>query len=66
MMAVKEIAIQPNDAHTIRKVSEELKILEGVNHLNIVKYYGIEVQKVRYVYVYVLYNTADKINRRLL
>ncbi|KAK9730503.1 MEKK4 N-terminal [Popillia japonica] len=45
MMAVKEIAIQPNDAHTIRKVSEELKILEGVNHLNIVKYYGIEVQK---------------------
>lgn len=48
MMAVKEIAIQPNDAHTIRNVCAELKIMEGLNHKNIIKYYGLEVQKVFY------------------
>ncbi|KAF5299190.1 hypothetical protein FQA39_LY02363 [Lamprigera yunnana] len=45
MMAVKEIAIQRNDKHTIRQVAEELKILEGVSHNNLVKYFGLEVHK---------------------
>lgn len=47
MMAVKEIALQHNDAITIKQVSEEMKILEGIMHPNIVKYYGVEVHKVR-------------------
>lgn len=46
MMAVKEIALLHNDVHTLRKVAQELKILEGVHHRNLVKYYGLEVQRV--------------------
>ncbi|KAK4881354.1 hypothetical protein RN001_004673 [Aquatica leii] len=45
MMAVKEIALQRNDKHTIRQVAEELKILEGISHNNLVKYFGLEVHK---------------------
>nr|XP_022910151.1 mitogen-activated protein kinase kinase kinase 4 [Onthophagus taurus] len=45
MMAMKEISLQPNDVVTIRKVTEEIKILEGINHRNIVRYYGLEVHK---------------------
>ncbi|XP_030753033.1 mitogen-activated protein kinase kinase kinase 4 [Sitophilus oryzae] len=43
MMAVKEISIQHNDKLTIKRVSEEMKILEGISHENLVKYYGIEI-----------------------
>ncbi|XP_031337464.1 mitogen-activated protein kinase kinase kinase 4 isoform X2 [Photinus pyralis] len=45
MMAVKEIALQRNDKHTIRQVAEELKILEGISHKNLVKYFGLEIHK---------------------
>ncbi|KAK5649503.1 hypothetical protein RI129_000532 [Pyrocoelia pectoralis] len=45
MMAVKEIAIQRNDKHIIRQVAEEIKILEGISHTNLVKYFGLEVHK---------------------
>ncbi|XP_066255609.1 mitogen-activated protein kinase kinase kinase 4 isoform X2 [Euwallacea similis] len=43
MMAVKEIPLQHNDAVTIKRVSDEMKILEGITHKNLVKYYGVEV-----------------------
>lgn len=46
MMAMKEIAIQHNDTHTIRRIAEELKILEGIQHKNLVQYYGLEVHRV--------------------
>lgn len=46
MMAVKEIALLHNDVHTLRKVAQELKILEGVHHRNLVRYYGLEVHRV--------------------
>lgn len=46
MMAVKVIALQHNDVHSLRKVAQELKILEGVHHMNLVKYFGLEVHKV--------------------
>ncbi|ENN72954.1 hypothetical protein YQE_10425, partial [Dendroctonus ponderosae] len=43
MMAVKEIPLQHNDSLTIKRVSSEMKILEGISHDNLVKYYGVEV-----------------------
>lgn len=46
MMAMKEIALQHNDNLTIRRIAEELKILEGINHKSLVKYYGLEVHRV--------------------
>lgn len=55
MMAVKEIAVQHNDLSTIKRVAEELKILEGITHRNLVKYYGIEIHRVRTQIRYLLY-----------
>lgn len=46
LMAMKEITIQPGEIRAIRNVAEELKILEGINHNNLVKYYGIEIHRV--------------------
>ncbi|ETN66892.1 mitogen-activated protein kinase kinase kinase [Anopheles darlingi] len=45
LMAMKEIAIQPGETAAIRKVAEELKIFEGINHKHLVKYYGVEVHR---------------------
>lgn len=45
MMAMKEIPLQHNDHRTIRHLAEELRILEGINHRNLVKYYGIEIHR---------------------
>ncbi|XP_018571882.1 mitogen-activated protein kinase kinase kinase 4, partial [Anoplophora glabripennis] len=45
MMAVKEISLQHNDNLTIKRVAEEMKILEGIVHRNLVRYYGVEVHK---------------------
>lgn len=46
LMAMKEIAIQPGETRALKNVAEELKILEGIKHKNLVRYYGIEVHRV--------------------
>lgn len=46
MMAMKEIQLQPNDHRTIRRVAEELRIFEGIQHSNLVRYYGVEIHRV--------------------
>ncbi|KAK4681952.1 Suppressor of Sensor Kinase (SLN1) [Podospora pseudoanserina] len=53
LMAVKEIRLQdpkliPNVAHTIR---DEMRVLESVDHPNVVSYFGIEVHRDR-VYMF--------------
>lgn len=45
LMAMKEIALQPNDHRTIKNVAVELKIFEGIHHENIVRYYGVEIHR---------------------
>jgi len=45
-MAMKEIAIQPGETRALKNVADELKILEGVKHKNLVRYYGIEIHRV--------------------
>lgn len=46
LMAMKELALQPNDYRTIRNVSQELSIFEGIHHENLVRYYGVEIHRV--------------------
>lgn len=46
LMAMKEIAIQPGETRAIKNVAEELKILEGIKHKHLVRYYGIEIHRV--------------------
>ncbi|XP_055378356.1 mitogen-activated protein kinase kinase kinase 4 isoform X2 [Condylostylus longicornis] len=45
LMAMKEISIQPGETRAIKNVAEELKILEGIKHPNLIKYYGIEIHR---------------------
>lgn len=45
LMAMKEIAIYPGETRILKNVAEELKILEGIKHENLVRYYGIEVHR---------------------
>ncbi|XP_032596236.1 mitogen-activated protein kinase kinase kinase 4 isoform X2 [Drosophila grimshawi] len=45
LMAMKEIAVQPGETRALKNVAEELKILEGIKHKNLVRYYGIEVHR---------------------
>lgn len=49
MMAVKEIPLQ-HDNITLKRIAEEIKILEGIVHDNLVRYYGVEIHKVSYLY----------------
>nr|CAD7413264.1 unnamed protein product [Timema cristinae] len=45
LMAMKEIQLQPNDHRTIRRITEELRIFEGIQHYNLVRYYGVEIHR---------------------
>ena len=36
---------QPNDLQQLRQMCDEIKIFEGIQHPNLVKYYGVEVHK---------------------
>lgn len=46
LMAMKEITIQAGETNTVKRVAEELKIFEGIQHRHLVKYYGVEIHRV--------------------
>lgn len=50
LMAMKEIQLQPFDHKAIRNVAVELRIFEGINHENLVRYYGVEIHRVNKEY----------------
>lgn len=39
--------LQPNDHKTIKEIADELKIFEGIRHKYLVRYYGVEIHRVR-------------------
>uniref|UniRef100_A0A6Q2XTN2 Protein kinase domain-containing protein n=1 Tax=Esox lucius TaxID=8010 RepID=A0A6Q2XTN2_ESOLU len=50
LMAMKEIRFQPNDHKAIKETADELKIFEGIKHPNLVRYFGVELHRVRTPY----------------
>lgn len=46
LLAMKEIQLQPGDYRAIQRVAEELQIFEGIQHKNLVRYYGVEIHRV--------------------
>lgn len=42
-----KIRFQPNDHKTIKETADELKIFEGIKHPNLVRYFGVELHRVR-------------------
>jgi hypothetical protein len=46
LMAVKEVRFQGSSHSAIKEIVDEIKILEGIMHANVVRYYGVEVHKV--------------------
>lgn len=53
LMAMKEILITPGETRAIRRVAEELKIFEGIQHKHLVRYYGVEIHRVSYLYIFI-------------
>lgn len=42
-----QIKFQPNDHGEIRELADEIKNFEGIRHESLVKYYGVELHRVR-------------------
>ena len=47
LLAMKEIRFPQNDHQTIKEVAEEIKIFETLKHPSLVRYYGVEVHRVK-------------------
>lgn len=46
LVAMKEIQLhKQNDARFVKDMLVELRILEGINQKNLVKYYGVEIHR---------------------
>ena len=50
LMAMKVLPLQPNDHRSIKRVASELNTFEGINHPHLVKYYGVEIHNVRFLF----------------
>lgn len=44
---MKEIGVGIGDRRSFDRAANELQILEGVVHPNLVRYYGVEIYRVR-------------------
>ncbi|CAN0348728.1 unnamed protein product [Lampetra planeri] len=65
LMAMKEIRFQPNDHKTIKETADEIKIFEGINHSNLVRYYGVELHREE-MYIFMEYcdeGTLEEVSR---
>ena len=47
MCVFVQIKFQPNDHGEIRELADEIKNFEGIRHESLVKYYGVELHRVR-------------------
>lgn len=45
-MAMKEIPFKSNDVETIKGIADEINNVQGINHENLVKFYGAELHRV--------------------
>lgn len=46
LLAMKEISIAAGDRRAVQKAANELRVLEGVIHPHLVRYYGCELHRV--------------------
>uniref|UniRef100_S4R4B7 Protein kinase domain-containing protein n=1 Tax=Petromyzon marinus TaxID=7757 RepID=S4R4B7_PETMA len=59
------IRFQPNDHKTIKETADEIKIFEGINHSNLVRYYGVELHREE-MYIFMEYcdeGTLEEVSR---
>ncbi|CAC5409888.1 MAP3K4 [Mytilus coruscus] len=45
LMAMKEMKFQANDHQALKEIADEIIMFEGIQHLNLIKYYGVEVHR---------------------
>uniref|UniRef100_H2Y760 Protein kinase domain-containing protein n=1 Tax=Ciona savignyi TaxID=51511 RepID=H2Y760_CIOSA len=65
LIAMKEIPFQANDEKKIQGVLEEITNFEGINHQNLVKYYGVELHRDQ-MYIFMEYcdsGTLEEVSR---
>ena len=41
-----QMKFQANDHQALKEIADEIILFEGIQHQNLVKYYGVEVHKV--------------------
>lgn len=61
LLAMKEITLQPNDHKMIKRVAEEIKTFEGIKHEHLVRYFGVEIHRVR-IHVFQVYTMIHCLN----
>jgi len=59
LLAMKEVQLKPGDHGAIRNAAEELQIFEGIQHPHLVRYYGLEIRRVRRVKYFIASNHRD-------
>jgi serine/threonine protein kinase len=47
LLAMKELAVGAGDRRALQRAANELRVLEGVLHPHLVRYYGCELHRVR-------------------
>lgn len=46
LLAMKELAVAAGDRRAVQRAANELRVLEGVIHPHLVRYYGCELHRV--------------------
>lgn len=47
LLAMKELSVGAGDRRALQRAANELRVLEGVLHPHLVRYYGCELHRVR-------------------
>lgn len=52
LLAMKELSVGVGDRRALQRAANELKVLEGIAHPHLVRYYGCELHRVRTMIYY--------------
>lgn len=48
LMAVKQVALDPSNQQMMKDMMDEITTFEGIEHPNLVRYYGVEAHRVSF------------------
>lgn len=51
---------QANDHQALKELADEIILFEGMQHPNLVRYYGVEVHRASFILISRGYNTSSK------
>lgn len=60
-MALKKIQFKTNDTKQIKSIADEINNVQGIEHENLVKFYGAELHRVRIINITKIYLISLKL-----